>query len=181
MLKLALLAIITLLFAATGCGWSDSYTHLRRADELRRQDDPDGAIAEYRRHIAARLKDENRPEWENPYFYLLLIGDLQLGQGKFQEAIDSFELAGRNGVDSALVTDRYLYVAQLHADAGRIEEAIRFLEQYRDRDPLLFNIVLDRFAKMLVQREELSAPLPPRLAPAPQLLPSDAGLTTPAQ
>ncbi len=139
--------------SAPGC-ISNRYALLERAEELSRQEKFDEAISLYRQHIAIRLEVKNKPEWENPYFYLLAIGDIQLHAGRFDEALKSFELAEQNKVEPLLISDRYRYVASLYERDGKFEEAIAILTTYRDRDPFLYDLARDRAAKALVQREE---------------------------
>jgi hypothetical protein len=104
-----------------------------------------------------RLSLHNRPEWENPYFYELLIGDIYLSQGDAVRALDSYESSEKHGVHLTLVSDRYRSVAAWHETNGELKEAITVLTTYRDRDPLLFDAALDRVARALTALED-SAP-----------------------
>lgn len=123
---------------------------LSRAEEYSRQGKTEKAIEAYNDHIADRLDDKKRPEWENPYFYELIIGDLYLREGKVAEALLSYERAENNKVDLVLVSDRYRYVASWHEKNGDIPAAMEVLKKYRERDSLLFDAMLDRLAKELV-------------------------------
>ena len=161
------LAIFALLLSLlSGCvlrAWRfGDYEHLENAERLMREAKYGEAIAEYRAHIQHRLSIKKRPEWENPYFYLLMIGDLQLNQNDQAAALQSYEEAEKQGVEKSLVSDRYRYVATWHEQHGRIREAMSILVQYRDRDTLLFDVILDRLAKESTQLEDRA-----NLTPAP--------------
>ena len=80
-----------------------SADHLESAEELSRQGKTDEAITHYRAHIEERLAVADRPEWENPYFYLLLIGDLQLNNGQPDAALATYEEAEQQKVHASLV------------------------------------------------------------------------------
>ncbi len=158
-LKLILLASCSPIFLA-GCLYARFYTigssdNLKLAEELSRQGKYDEAIGAYREHLEERLSLTNRPSWENPYFYLILIGDIQLGQNKPEEALGSFKEADSKGVDQYLVADRIRETASWYEKQNRLEEAIKLLNEYREKDPLMFDSMLDRLSKELVKREDL--------------------------
>src|SRR5690606_31946453 len=140
------------------------YENLEAAEHFSREEKYDDAIAAYRKHMRYRLSLMDRPDWENPYLYLLMIGDLQLNQDKPDEALASYELAEKNKVDAALVSDRYRYLASWYEKQGRLDTAIEILTKYRDRDELLFDVMRDRIAKTLVENERAAAATP---TPAP--------------
>lgn len=145
---------VFLVLVITACSSRhNSYYDLEKADEYSRQKRYDEAIVQYQKHIAARLADKNRPAWENPWFYLLIIGDIQLGQNKVAEAISSFEQAEKEGIDKPLVADRFRMVARNYENQGNLEAAFQTLQKYRDRDPLLFDLMLDRLARTIVSQE----------------------------
>ena len=129
-------------------------SYLQQADEFSRQGKYGEAIDAYRSHMEERLAVKNRPDWENPYFYLVLIGDIQLGQGRPEEALASYDEADRQGVDAYLISDRYRSVAAWYEKEGRLEEAIELLSRHRQRDPILIDSMLDRMSKELVRTEE---------------------------
>lgn len=146
-----------LLFIPLLLGCFDSFSgpeRIRRADELTRQGEYDQAISMYREHMEDRLSVENRPQWENPYFYLLLIGDVQLGRGEPDAALASYEEAERMKVDAPLISDRYRAVGRWYEEHGQLQKAIDVLTKYRDRDSLLFDAMLDRIAKELTAQED---------------------------
>lgn len=130
------------------------YAYLEKAEEYSRQNEPEKAIEAYRKHMRYRLSLSDRPKWENPYLYLLMIGDLQLTENKPDEALASYSLAEQNKIDIALISDRYRYLASWYESRGDLDAALKILTTYRDRDPLLFDVMRDRLAKELVKKEE---------------------------
>ncbi len=132
----------------------DGPRHFHRAEVFTEQGKFSEAIAEYRKHIEYRLSVPDRPEWENPWFYLLKIGDLQLQNNDAAGALASYEDAERKGVDRSLVTDRYRHAANFIAERGELAEALQILTNYRDRDPLLIDSMRDRIAREIIERED---------------------------
>lgn len=159
-----IIKILSLFFIVTALGCTTSfyygsyyigdYKNLRRAEEYLRQKEYDKACHEYELHIERRLAVEDRPEWENPYFYYLLIGDVRLRQENVPAALKAYEFAEKMKVETQLVSDRYRYVAGWYEKKGDFRSAIEILERYRDRDPLLFDSMLDRLAKQLTAAED---------------------------
>lgn len=159
--RFSIALFFVLLFSFSGCrliglGNSADYEHLEAAEQFSREGKLDEAIASYREHMRYRLSLPDRPDWENPYLYLLMIGDLQLNQSKPDAAQASYELAEKNKVDSALVSDRYRYLASWYEKQGDFDTALKVLTTYRNRDELLFDVMRDRLAKELVKKEQLS-------------------------
>lgn len=128
--------------------------YLESAEGLAREERYEDAIEVYRRHIDHRLAVRDRPDWENPYLYYLTIGDLELKMGDPTRALESYEAAEREQVDQNLVADRYRLVARYYEEQNNREEAIRVLTRYRDRDPLLFDGMMDRISKDMIREEE---------------------------
>jgi tetratricopeptide (TPR) repeat protein len=127
---------------------------LRKADELSRQGRHNEAIAAYRAHMQQRLAVTERPEWEDPHFYLLLIGDSYLHRGEPLQALSNYEEAERERVDATLISDRYRAVARWYEERSELREALEVLKKYRDRDSLLFDSMLDRVARALTESED---------------------------
>jgi tetratricopeptide (TPR) repeat protein len=137
---------------------------LRRAEELTREGRYDEAIVAYREHMESRLEVSNRPEWENPYFYLILIGDVQLSRGEPTAALTIYEeseskLASCQDPEAkkfheTLLSDRYRAVASWYAEHEQLEKALEILRRYRHRDTLIFDAHLDRVARALTEREQ---------------------------
>ncbi len=114
----------------------------------------DKAIAFYRDHIAERLTNEDRPKWENPYIYLLDIGDLYLEQDMIDKALATYMEAETKNVDKKYITDRLKLVAYWYEKRDEYFKAIDHLNKYRERDPLIFDLIADRLAKTVVAKEE---------------------------
>lgn len=131
-----------------------SQTYLEQADYLIGEGQLDQAIEMYKRHIDYRLGVKNRAEWENPYFYYLLIGDLYLKQDKPEESLAAFELAEDKNVERPLLSDRYRLVAGWYEKHNDLKQAVSVLKKYRDRDELMFDAMLDRLSKELTRQEE---------------------------
>lgn len=151
----AMLAVLLLAVLLLGCHAPGE--KVRQAEELSRQGDYSSAITLYREHMQERLNVENRPEWENPYFYLLLIGDVQLGQGQPEAALATYEEAEQMKVEPTLISDRYRAVGRWYQEHGQSQKALEVLSKYRDRDSLLFDAMLDRIAKELTAKEDAEA------------------------
>jgi tetratricopeptide (TPR) repeat protein len=107
------------------------------------------AIEIYRRHIQERQSVTDRPDWENPHFYLLQIADLQLQMSQPDKALQTCAEAEQAGVDPALVADRYRTIANWYEERRDMQAAFDILKRYRDRDPLLFEAMLDRVGRAL--------------------------------
>jgi tetratricopeptide (TPR) repeat protein len=137
----------------SGC-FSSGPTELLDAEELHTEGKHDEAIAMYREHITNRLEVTDRPEWENPYFYLLNVGDIELNRGNVDKALAAYEEAEREKVELPLVADRYRAVASWYEEHGELERALEILTKYRDKDPLIFDSMLDRVARELTKAEQ---------------------------
>lgn len=138
------------LIVTAGC-FSTGPQELLNAEELSSEGKHDEAIAAYHEHIATRLEVADRPEWENPYFYLLNVGDIELSRGNVDKALAAYEEAEREKVDLPLVADRYRAVASWYEEHGQLEKALEILTKYRDKDPLIFDSMLDRVARELTE------------------------------
>lgn len=147
------------LLLLSGCLFSPGETELQRAEELSRQKKYPEAIASYRKHMEERLALSSRPEWENPFFYLILIGDIQLGIGQPEEALTSYLEAEESKVDIYLVADRLRSVARWYEEKGEYDKAMKLLLTHRDRDPLLFEAMLDRVSKAKTLKEDGKLPM----------------------
>ncbi len=124
------------------------------AGELRTEGKFDEAIAEYRAHIADRAASPSRTADENPSFYLVLIGDIELERGNYEAAKSSYATAREENVGKELVGDRYRLLAESYAKEHRFEEAIAVLKEGRALDPLLFDIAIDDLHKRSLQEED---------------------------
>ncbi len=161
--------ITTALFlaAASLAACSLGSDELRRAEELTKEGRYDEAITAYKEHMESRLEVTDRPEWENPYFYLILIGDVQLSRGELPAALTIYEeaeskLASCQDPEAkkfheTLLSDRYRAVASWYAEHEQHEKALEILRRYRHRDTLIFDAHLDRVARALTEREHKAA------------------------
>ncbi|RMG43012.1 MAG: hypothetical protein D6719_04830 [Candidatus Dadabacteria bacterium] len=145
--------LYVLLLALNSCAGS-YFKYLRQAEEYSRKKEYSKAIEAYKKHIKYRLAQEERPKWENPYFYYLIIGDIYLGMNKPKKAIKAYSKAEKKGVDAGLVADRYRLVARWYEKQNKLEEAFDLLLKNRERDSLLFDIMLDRIAKKISALED---------------------------
>ena len=160
-MKRSVYLIATLAFFLTGCFFvagSVTFTapgeHRRSAERLQREGKYQEAVLEYERHMEERLKARHRPDEENPYFYLLYIGDCYLELGEEKTALAKYLEAREHGIPDTSLTDRLLRVANWYGARGRYEEALALLEKYREIDPLILESQLDTFSKLVVQRDE---------------------------
>lgn len=150
--------LVVTILGLSGCSLAPGESELERAEALRRAARYDESIAAYEAHMRRRLTAAQRPEWENPYFYLLIIGDLHLYAGRIPEALAAYESAEEHGVEAGLVADRFRFVGSYLEQHNRLDEALELMQRYRDRDPLLFDGMLDRIAREKVRREDETAP-----------------------
>jgi len=129
-----------------------------QAEQLTKEGKYTEAIDTYRKHIQARLDESTRAEWENPYFYLLRVIDLQLKMEQPNEALRTCREAELQGVDYTLISDRYRAVAGWYEGHGHLDSAFQVLKTNRERDPLLFDAMLDRIGRALTQRDRIESP-----------------------
>lgn len=144
---------IIMLLIVAGCALTSTQGYVHEAESLAQEGRYEEAIEAYRAHMEERRADTDRPTWENPSFYLLAIGDLQLQQNNPSAARATYDEAGRQEVDPRLVTDRYLALALWYEDKGKLKEALGVLNVYRSRDPELLNGTFTRIAKKLTEQE----------------------------
>lgn len=135
--------------------WLGQSSALYRAEELTQQGNYEQAITSYEKHIQERVEVSGKPDWENPHFYLLRIGDLQLRQEKPLDALASYEEAERQKVEPTLISDRYRAVANWYLERGDLQQGFDLLTKYRDRDSLLFDAMLDRIGRELTAKDSL--------------------------
>jgi KDO2-lipid IV(A) lauroyltransferase len=133
----------------TGCMFQGQEPLLTRADQLRQDKQYDQAIALYQEHIDKRLRIHQREDWENPYFYELLIGDTYLEQDKLSDAKAAYRAAYDHEVDRTLFLDRIRLLAAKYEEKNEFQTALDLLKPYANEDPLLINAQLDRIAKAL--------------------------------
>ncbi len=142
------------LLLSAGCSALMSKNKAQIAEELTRQGKYSEAIELYNQHIQERLEVKDRPEWENPYFYLILSGDIQLGTGDVDLALQTFIEADKKGVDRYLISDRIRSIAKAYEEKNQLDKGISLLLEQRSRDPLLFDTMLDRLNKAKTLQEQ---------------------------
>lgn len=144
------LNIVLLIFLAlTGCTPFTDASHRGKADRYYKEGNFELAIHEYERHIQERLKISSRPEWENPYLYYLDIGDSYLGLERPEQALETYFEAENRGVEVRFINDRIRSLARWYEERGERLKAINLLKTYRERDSLLFDMMLDRISREL--------------------------------
>jgi hypothetical protein len=136
-----------------GCTTLGSSSLVDQAEQLTEGGRYLDAIDTYRNHIQERLDDSARPDWENPYFYLLRIVDLQLKQERPQDALRTCREAEQQGIDLALISDRYRAIAIWYEEHGDLSAAFEILKSHREKDPLLFDAMLDRVGRAITASE----------------------------
>ncbi len=153
--KFAKFVLLTILLLNAGCTWfANKPGHRQSADNFVKEKRYNEAIESYWQHINERLAVKSKPDWENPYIYLLDIGDIHLQQGQVNEALHFYEMAQQKGVKAAYVNDRYREVARWYESQGQLEAAIEHLKKYRESDEFLIDLMLDRLARKLVESQD---------------------------
>lgn len=153
-LKILMLCSLALIFSTCRVGTGLARSRLDRAEELLRQEKYDQAIEIYQQHMKDRLSLKERPEWENPYFYYLLIGDIELRRSNVDGALAAYKTAQENGIHVSLISDRIRYVAGWYEQQNQLEKAIGILQAQRALDPLLFDAMLDRLSKEIIRQKD---------------------------
>lgn len=147
--SLCMILLIASSVGLAGCMLQRQEPLLTRADQLRHDKQFDQAIALYQEHIDKRLRFHEREDWENPYFYELLIGDTYLEQDKLSDAKAAYIAAYDHDVDRTLFLDRIRLLAAKYEEKKEFQTALDLLKPYANDDPLLINAQLDRIAKAL--------------------------------
>ena len=158
LMKLTNLQLFIIFFATsvtlTSCGLLHGVSDpLTATDALLRKREYQSAIDLLRVHISERINSANLPAGENPYFYLILIADIELSMSAPENAIKTCEEAEHHAVDHSLILDRYRSIAHWYVAHKRLKEAFELLQKHKDRDPLLFNALLDQVSRLLTDIE----------------------------
>ena len=157
-LSSALLLIAILLSACHFSFFSISFegrsSYAQIAEELRNQGKNKEAIENYELHIQDRLNNPNKPNDENPYFYKLMIGDIYLDLKEPENAAKSYTEAKEKGVNHYLVSERFRFIARYYEKQGELEKAFAALRQFRDLDPLMYDMEADRIHKLIIKKED---------------------------
>jgi tetratricopeptide (TPR) repeat protein len=135
-------------------------THGDRALQLQLEGKSESAIREYYLHINQRLHEQQTQQImssENPYFYLILIGDIYLEINEPLKAKEIYLEAQKNNVAKEFIADRLRILARYYRKRKEYHNAMEILEQYRELDDLLFDSDRDEIAKELVANEQLNS------------------------
>jgi tetratricopeptide (TPR) repeat protein len=146
--------LVTALLFLNSCILFEEKSYKQQADQLRKSEDFDEAINAYKKHIEHRLNISPRPDWDNPYIYLLDIGDIYLQQGQVDAALKQYEEAEKQGVKQAYCNDRYRAVALYYEERGELKKSLEILQKYREKDTFLIDLMLDRLARKLIAAED---------------------------
>ena len=149
--------IIVILFISSlllsGCSTNFRY-YLEKAEAAEQSKEYSKAIGYYNKHIEFRNNDSKPPK-ENPYFYLLMVGDLYLKNEQPIEAKDTYIKAIDKEVSKPLCAERIRNVAKYYSEKNNYEEAFIILEKHRELDPLLFDLDKDNLHKEYVSTQEI--------------------------
>ena len=126
---------------------------LEKAEAAEKSKEYSKAIEYYNKHIEFRNNDSKPPK-ENPYFYLLMVGDLYLKNEQPIEAKDTYIKAVDKEVSKPLCAERIRNIAKYYSEKSNYEEAFKILEEYRELDPLLFDLDKDNLHKEYVLTQE---------------------------
>ncbi len=149
-----ILTIPILLVICQSCAVVDSSSDLVTQAEIAMEEGRyDDALESYRAHRDNRLEASDRPEWENPHFYTLLMGDVELRRGDPEAALRLYTKADQERISPSLIDDRYRAVAAWHLQNEQFDKALEVLKTHRGRDPLLFDAMLDKVAKRMTLKD----------------------------
>ena len=123
--------------------------YLDKAEAAKERQNYSSAIQFYKEHIEFREKDRKAPK-ENPYFYLLMIGDLYLKNEDPLNAEKTFVEAIEKDVSKPLCAERIRMIAKYYSENNSYEEAFKLLEFHRELDPLLFDLDKDNLHKEFI-------------------------------
>ncbi len=140
------LSLVILFFLS--CSTNFRY-FLEKAEEAEKANQYNVAIENYKKHIEFRNNDRKPPK-ENPYFYLLMIGDLYLKNEEPIKAKDTYLEAIDKEVSKALCAERIRNIAKYYSEKNDYEKAFETLEEHRELDPLLFDLDKDNLHKTYI-------------------------------
>ena len=125
------------------------------AKSFRNEGKVDQAVEAYLKHIDARLADKNRDDKENPYFYYVLIGDTYRESDRLDDALKYYGLAIDKSVRKELLGDRYRLIAKALEEKGDYQSAFSILTQFRELDPLSFDLAIDFMHRRYIRKEQI--------------------------
>lgn len=100
-----------------------------------------------------RLQNENREEWDNPYFYNLFLADFYLALEKPEKALNLINEANNQNIDTRLILDRATRVMTYYEERGNLDDAVQIMYRYHTLNPILCEIHLDRLLRKLTEQE----------------------------
>lgn len=145
--KVIFLNFLLTVFFSSCTFYNPKNSLLSRADAALENKEYDEAITLYKEHIESRLDNPLRSSWENPYFYLIVIGDVYIEKKEPKKAEITFLKAEKKGVKKPLINDRLLKLASYYEKNHQFSEAIELLDKNIDRDPILFEGYLDKISR----------------------------------
>lgn len=151
------LLALALILGITSCSLFSTRNEMslaRKAEQAQKAGNCDKAIELYSKHIEDRITQEIKAEKENPWFYLVKIGDCQLEQHKENEALNTYLEAKSKKVYPDLIADRIMKVVDLRVKQKRYDHAINLLKDHREIDELKFDSRIDEIHKEIVINEE---------------------------
>jgi len=152
-----IIIIHLLLLSLSGCsyfGINNNLSLARKAEAAQKEGDCDKAIEYYQLHIESRIEEDKKADKENPWFYLVKIGDCQLQQGKEEDALNTYLEAKSKKVYPDLIADRLMKIVDVRIKNKRYEQAVALLKNHREIDELKFDSRIDEIHKEVVANEE---------------------------
>jgi len=101
-----------------------------------------------------RIRTEGRLAGENPYFYLILIGDLHLDLDEPKKALQNYLEAHSRSVAHELVVSRIRRVALYYSERSNYAAALNLLATFRELDAEIFDATIDRIHRESVKSEQ---------------------------
>ncbi len=147
--------LFTLQILLCGCGaYMFETNYLAQAEVHTEKNEYQQAIESYQHHIEQRLADSKRAQWENPYFYLIRMGDLYLKLENPSGALEKYIEAENQNVEKELVSDRIRSLASWYESKNELRKAIDLLALHREKDQFLFDSMLNRMTRKLTELEQ---------------------------
>jgi len=142
-------------FLIASCSSVDSYSLPEKplqAQTLIKNGEIDQGIILYQEHMLERLKNPWRPDSENPYFYLILIGDAEKDRKNYEKAIEYYKEALSHRVADDLILSRMREVAFELFHTGQEDPAIELLQSFHKLDPLFIDGTIDELNKLKLEK-----------------------------
>ncbi len=105
------------------------------------------AVLLYDKHREERQNTKDRPSWENPSFYHLVVVESLLKLNKPEEAEARILLGIKEGVDNALIVDKLRLIAEWYVKNKDLTTAIDFLDKYHHLDEEYIDGIIDGLSK----------------------------------